>query len=352
MRKAIRMFFGILGGLLALVALIVGGYIVNNMNYFNWEMAAVRSAGFVEKQATINGSQLNYAEGPDNGPPLVLLHGQAVDWKNYSKVLPSLAKHYHVFAVDYYGHGSSARVPEKYSAVAIGTDLAVFIKDVIGEPAVVSGHSSGGLIAAWLAANASDYVLGVVLEDPPFFTSILPRAEKSWNYVDLATSAHNFLESGETDFVSYNTVHGKFFTLFKELQPRLTRDVLDYRSKHPGEPVKIYYMPPVMNELFRGFNSYDPRFGDTFYTGSWNDGFDHAETLSNISVPAVLIHTNWSYDADGILMAAMDDQDAEQARSLIKDVQFYKADSGHGFHFEKPREFIQLLFDFKERLTK
>ncbi len=89
-------------------------------------------------------------------------------------------------------------------------------------------------------------------------------------------------------------------------------------------------MPPIMNEIFRGLNTYDPRFGDTFYTDR-NTGFDHAETLAKIHVPAVLIHTNWSYNADGILMAAMDDIDAERARSLINDIQFFKVDSGTAF---------------------
>ncbi|MBK8420653.1 alpha/beta hydrolase [Candidatus Villigracilis saccharophilus] len=134
----------------------------------------------------INGSSLNYAEGPNNGPVLLLIHGQAVDWKNYAKVLPKLSQQYHVFAIDCYGHGNSTRIPEKYSTVAMGTDISIFIETVIGEPVVVSGHSSGGLLAAWLAANKPDLVQGVVLEDPPFFTSVLPRAEKSWNYVDLA----------------------------------------------------------------------------------------------------------------------------------------------------------------------
>jgi pimeloyl-ACP methyl ester carboxylesterase len=350
MKKVFHMIIWILGGALTLAIVGIGGFIFNNMTYFERDMAAVWRAGFVEKQVMINGSSLNYAEGPNNGPILLLIHGQAVDWKSYAKVLPKLSKQYHVFAIDCYGHGNSARVPEKYSTVAMGTDISIFIEKVIGEPVVVSGHSSGGLLAAWLAANKPDLVQGVVLEDPPFFTSVLPRAEKSWNYVDLATTAHNFLESGETDFVSYNIIHGKFIMLFKDLQPKLTADVLEYRAKHPDEAVKIYYMPPIMNEIFRGLNTYDPRFGDTFYTDSWNTGFDHAETLANIQVPAVLIHTNWSYNADGILMAAMDDKDAEQAHSLINGVQFFKVDSGHGFHFEKPGEFIQILLDFKKQI--
>lgn len=351
MRRGIRLALWIVGGLLAIATLTVGGYIIANVTYFDRDMAAVRRAGFVEKQVTVNGSEMNYAEGPDKGPALLLIHGQATDWKNYAKVLPGLATRYRVFAVDCYGHGSSARTPEKYSTVAMGADLARFIAEIIGEPVVVSGHSSGGLLAVWLAANMPDLVRGVVLEDPPLFTTLLPRARKTWNYVDLATTAHNFLASGEKDFVAYDVAHGKLFALFKELQPRMVSSVREHRARHPGKPVRIFYMPPAMNEFFRGLDTYDPRFGDRFYDGSWDDGFDHADALARITIPAVLIHTNWSYDADGILMAAMDDKDAARARSLIKGVQFIQVDSGHGFHLEKPRDFVRIMVSFKDRIS-
>ncbi|MCA9954238.1 MAG: alpha/beta hydrolase [Anaerolineales bacterium] len=345
-----KIILGILATILALIGLGIGGFIFHTLTYFRRSMTAVFRAGFTEKQVSINGSTIHYAEGPANGPPLLLIHGQAVDWQNYARVLPALAAHYHIFAVDCYGHGRSACAPEKYSAAALGQDLAQFIREVVGETAVVSGHSSGGLLAVWLAANALELVRGVVLEDPPLFTTTLPRATKTWNYVDLATTAHNFLASGETDFVAYNAQHSKLFTLFKGLQPKLTKTILDYRAKHPNDPVKVFYMPPVLNELLRGLNNYDPRFGQAFYDGSWNNNFDQAEALARISVPAVLIHTNWQYDADGILMAAMDDKDAEQARSLIPNVQFYKVDSGHGFHFEKPGDFVHIMTNFKKLL--
>jgi len=351
MKKKIYRLLWIPVGLLASAALIAAGYIINNLTYFERDMAAVWWAGFVEKQVMINGSQVNYAEGPDNGPALFLIHGQGTDWKNYAKVLPGLAAHYHVFAVDCYGHGASAWVPEKYSTKAMGADFVRFIKEVIGEPAIVSGHSSGGLLSLWLAANAPDLVQGVILEDPPLFTTLLPRAQKTWNYVDLATTTHNFLASNEKDFLDYDIVHGKIFTLFKELQAPMTKSMLDYRARHPKEPVKIFYMPPVMNEFLRGLNNYDPRFGEAFYDGSWDNGFDHADALAQINAPAVLIHTNWSYDAEGILMAAMDDRDAERARVLIKNVQFFQVDSGHGFHFEKPQDFIQIMVDFEARVN-
>ena len=351
MRKALRVVLWVVLGALMVLALVVGAYVYDNLTYFDRDMSAVWKAGFVEKQATIDGSLITYGEGPARGPALLLIHGQVVDWKNYAKVLPELAEHFHVFAVDCPGHGGSARVPEKYSAAAIGGTLAAFIKEVIGEPVVVSGHSSGGLLTAWLAANEPGALRGIILEDPPLFTTLLPRALKTWNFVDLATSAHDFLRSGQADFVAYNATSNRFLSLFGGLQPAMTRHMLAHRVKHPNDPVRLYYMPPLLNEVFRGLNRYDPRFGEAFYRGTFDEGFDHAQALGRIKLPAVLIHANWGYDPDGILMAAMDDQDAERARSLLGDVKFVRVDSGHGFHFEKPKEFVRILLDFRKRLA-
>lgn len=352
MKTVIRVTLWLLGGSGAILATVAGVYVFNNLTSFDRDMAAVSKAGFVEKQTMIDGHRLNYGEGPDNGPALLLIHGHIVDWKNYAKVLPELATSFHVFAVDCYGHGASDRVPEKYSAKALGADLSRFIKEVIGEPVLLSGHSGGGLLTVWLAANAPEDVRGIVLEDPPLFTTLLPRALKTWNYVDISTSAHGFLQSGQTDFVAYNAQHGRLVRLVDGFAPTLIKDSLAYHSEHPADPVKIYYAPPQLNELFRGLHRYDPRYGEAFYTGSWDEGFDHADALARIAVPAVLIHANWEYDADGILRAAMDDKDAERARSLLKTVEFIRVDSGHGFHYEKPKDFVRILQRFRTQFTE
>lgn len=328
------------------VAAAAGILLYRSLRYFDRAMAAVRRAGFVEREVEIASTRLRYAEGPENGVPLFLIHGQATDWKSYARVLPELAKRYHVFAVDVHGHGGSDRAPHKYDAESLGADLLEFIRVVIGEPVVLSGHSSGGLLSVWIAAHAPDVVRGVVLEDPPLFTTLLPRAEKTWNYVDLATTAARFTSSGEGDFVAFLAEHGRLLTLFKGLRPRLLRSVLQQRSARPAQPVKIAYMPPSVNEFFRGLHHYDPQFGAKFHDGTWNSGLeDQAATLAELEMPVVLIHTNWSYDEDGILMAAMDDDDAARARSCIPDCQFVRVDSGHGFHFEKPKEFVRIVSD-------
>lgn len=59
-----------------------------------------------------------------------------------------------MYAADCFGHGGSARLPDAYSVSTHGSFLAEFIDQVVNEPTIVSGHSSGGHLAAWLGANA------------------------------------------------------------------------------------------------------------------------------------------------------------------------------------------------------
>lgn len=75
--------------------------------YRNPAHKRLADAGIVEKQVQVGDVCFNYAEGPDHGPALVLLHAQLLDWFTYSKVLPELSQHYHVYAIDYPGHGKN-----------------------------------------------------------------------------------------------------------------------------------------------------------------------------------------------------------------------------------------------------
>lgn len=117
-RSIIRTSLLLVLGILIFLALLAAGYVVRNLYYDVWDAWKVRRVGFVEKQAEINGAVINYAEGPDNGPPLLLIHGQVMNWQSYQRVLPALARDFHVFAIDVYGHGGSEWVPEKYTANA------------------------------------------------------------------------------------------------------------------------------------------------------------------------------------------------------------------------------------------
>ena len=61
--------------------------------------------------------------------------------------MPLLAEHFQVFAVDLRGQGRSTRTPGRYTLDNMGNDLVRFIDVVIGRPTLVSGLSSGGVLA-------------------------------------------------------------------------------------------------------------------------------------------------------------------------------------------------------------
>lgn len=68
--------------------------------------------------------------------------------------------------------GRSTWTPGRYTLDLFGGDLVRFLDRVVQPPAVVSGLSSGGNIAAWLSAFAAPgQVVAAVYEDAPPFAS-------------------------------------------------------------------------------------------------------------------------------------------------------------------------------------
>lgn len=348
--RALRVILFIMLGLLALCAvstLILYHY---GMNFKEPAMEKVWKAGYQEKTFTTDGTVINYVEGPDNGLPLLLIHGQLVQWESYQLVLPELAQHFHVFAVDCHGHGKSIHDPAKYTAGGIGIDLVAFIEQVIGAPAIVSGNSSGGLLAVWLAANSPGNVLGVVLEDPPLFSSEYPRIKDTAAW-DTMVTAHGFLSQSEEDeYLYYYLWNSDLMALLGDGRQGIYNWSRAYEKEHPGELIEVFFFPLSIRMGTRGLQRYDPNFGQAFYDGSWNANFNHAEALSMVKCPAVLMHANWFYDDNGILMGAMSGEDAERAVSLMTNARLERVDSGHATHIEDPEIIIRILIDFAKEL--
>lgn len=312
------------------------------------EIKRIRSADFIEKDVLLpDKTVISYGESPsgNKNPPLLLIHGQTAAWQDYAVVLSKLAEDFHVFAVDCHGHGKSAHDPKKYSAKEMGKDFIWFIDNVIGSPAFVSGHSSGGLLTAWLAANTPQSVLGIVLEDPPFFSTEPGRWEKSFAYIDSCEPIHRFLnQSEESDWVLFylrNAAWGKFVGA-KGMGKMLDYGT-KYRKKHPNKPLNFFFLPDSINRMFWFIDNYDLRFGEAFYDRTWFEEYDQTDTLSRIACPCVLIHTKWSVDENGILMAAMSGEDAAKAQNSISCSKMLHIDCGHNVHVEKPEEFISAI---------
>lgn len=112
---------------------------------------------------------LNTAEGPRNGPPMLLIHGATDSWQTWAPLLPELTQKWHIFALDLRGHGKSAHTPGDYSIMRFAEDCAAFLRERVHRPAVLVGHSLGGWVALITAALAHDHTRAFVLEDPPLW---------------------------------------------------------------------------------------------------------------------------------------------------------------------------------------
>jgi len=107
---------------------------------------------------------INYGEGSDNGPPVILLHGIGRNWRDFLTLLPAFEQ-WHVFALDLRGHGKSSRVPPEYRSGDYATDVTAFLQHKIRLPAVILGHSLGGLVAMHVAARLPDRVRAIIIGD-------------------------------------------------------------------------------------------------------------------------------------------------------------------------------------------
>jgi len=94
-----------------------------------------------------------------SGPSLVLIHGVGLRAEAWAAVMPALARHFTVHAVDMPGHGGSA-----LGGAATLADYSRAISaliDTLAGPVVVAGHSMGAMIALELAAGMPGRIAGV-----------------------------------------------------------------------------------------------------------------------------------------------------------------------------------------------
>jgi pimeloyl-ACP methyl ester carboxylesterase len=114
------------------------------------------------------GGPVHYADygGPAGRPVVVCVHGLGGSGRRWAAIAPTLALHYRVLALDLGGFGRSKGNGLPATLPANQALLHRFLVEVVGEPAVLVGHSMGGTIAAMLASEHPELVSGLVLINP------------------------------------------------------------------------------------------------------------------------------------------------------------------------------------------
>jgi len=247
--------------------------------------------------------EVNYVEGPDNGPPMVLVHGIGGRWSAWDPVIDQFAEKWHVYAVDLRGHGDSGRVPDGYGFVDYPTDVLDFLRDVVGQPAYLVGHSLGAVTSVGICAVAPDLVAAAVLEDPPLYVEAAPEFQ---TVLDIRNKNLNVNDTA----VELRKADAKSSDL-------------------------------VIAKRAIAITKADPGIWESAVEGRVAKGWDPDVVLAAADVPVLLMQ------ASPDMGAALADTDATRASDLLPQGRYVKWDDvGHGMHAAQPERFVQLVNAF------
>ena len=272
---------------------------------------------------------INYAAtGSPDKPAIVLIPGQTESWWGYEKAMGILENHFQAFAVDLRGQGRSSRTPGRYTYDNFGNDIVKFITFVVARPVVVSGLSSGGVIAAWLSAYAPPGMIrGAHYEDPPMFSSeVNPAYGPSIRQRAIAT------------FEILSTYLGNQWR------------VGDWEGAREASRNTLAAEPP------QNMKEYDPEWAKAFVTGSVGASCDHAQMLTHVKCPILFTHHLSRIDQEtGKLEGAATTYQVDQVEKLIKKTgqPFTRIEipqMGHQMHGIDPALFVRTVVDWVKTL--
>jgi pimeloyl-ACP methyl ester carboxylesterase len=285
---------------------------------------------------------INYAvAGTPDKPALLLIPGQTESWWGYEAAMDLLKEHFQAFAVDLRGQGRSSRTPGRYTLDNFGGDLVRFNALAIKRPVIVSGLSSGGVVAAWLSAYAMPGTIRAAhYEDPPLFSSqVSPACGQS---IRQAIGPIFFLMS---KYLGDQWSVGDWSGM-----------VAAAKTELPGWLAGAMQMFGSETEIPQRIKEYDPEWGRAFWEGSVYASCDHARMLSSVKCPVLYTHHFRHVDEkEGYLLGAASDLQAKRICELVAgagqtiDYRSFPR-TPHSMHGEDPKLFAQLLIEFASKL--
>jgi pimeloyl-ACP methyl ester carboxylesterase len=283
--------------------------------------------GFQEKFFQAADVSVHYAEGPPNGPPLLLLHGLARDWKSFSVLLPELSPRFHIFALDMRGHGESSRIANGYRIPDYAMDVSAFLKQALPSGAAIFGHSLGAEVGMCVAASEESRVSALILGDPV----ISPESFAHSMYDPIFLQLHNLMVQGGS-------------------QEEMARGIGRVEIRIPGfdQTLRIKELPgnpeTVLLEWARSARLTDPEALAMTLDGSSFAGWDPAQILPKISCPTLLLQGNPELDA------LLTDDDVKLALELLPNARHVKFPLlGHALFMQQPKPVLNAITTFLSR---
>lgn len=126
-----------------------------------------------------NGIRIHYERMGGKKPSVVLCHGLTDSGRCWPRVVAALQNDYDVVTPDARAHGLSDAPESGYTYETLAADVAGLIVALgLDKPAVI-GHSMGAMTAAVLGASYTGLAGRLVLEDPPWRTTVTSAEERA-----------------------------------------------------------------------------------------------------------------------------------------------------------------------------
>ncbi|NHK32684.1 MAG: alpha/beta hydrolase [Asgard group archaeon] len=282
---------------------------------------------FTEKKFKATDVEINYAVGPANGKPLLILHGVTGNWTQNQILFPFVINHWQIYAPDFRYHGKSGRVNAPISVRNYAKDIIELIKDEIKEPVHIIGHSLGGMVSMIIASEIPELVSCVINCDGGWNKENInkwcePTAKVSDGIIKI-------MESSETK----NDLFMKFAYAPIKLSP-------------DEEPIPTLDAPLVnVGNIACASRSY--KFLDPLVVSSFKniieilDDYNAEEFLPKITCPVFLLK------ADSNIDALMIDEDIELAKKHVKNLVYKKFTGiGHNLYHDDLSEVVRYIVPY------
>lgn len=126
-----------------------------------------RYADAQSRYVTIKGIELHYKD-EGTGEVLLLLHGSQSTMRTYDRIAARLKGRYRVIRLDLPSYGLSADIPDDVAASTKPVEIVEgFVDQLKLKQLSVAGVSSGGTMAAFLAAKRPELVTRLILSNMP-----------------------------------------------------------------------------------------------------------------------------------------------------------------------------------------
>lgn len=282
-------------------------------------MKSLQNIGEV-KEVTINGTEtLRYLKA-GKGDPLVLIHTIRTQLEYFQEVIPELAKHYTVYAIDLPGHGgSSINTTANYDEPYMREAVISFIKQLNLANVTLVGESIGGVLALTIASKIPDTISKVLASNTYDYDK---------RYADGVRRGNLFANIVLANYAL--PIHG---AIFAALENWLFLGIV----LKGGLRNKKWMPKPLLSLINRTGYRKGYRYVERNVFANWRSWGKARELYSNVKADVKLVYSEYDW-------STLDER--ERTAKQLGGVKIITIkDAGHFGFIDQPRKLAEIILD-------